>query len=181
MREGLYVVFWIKGRNWYFSRCINNLPTSTATLGLAFSQTPSIHKAANRFKSLPSEQKQPYHVAEDHFKHQEVNRSKQTKIDGLFCKRTKMQTNTKVDIYQVLMFVCVCVYFYHRPHIINLSSIIRSNSKSQNQGLQSRKESKYLTSHTIVATSLIESKKTIQTIQTPILVQNRDGKINFPP
>ena len=89
-----------------------------------------------------------------------------------------MQTNTKVDIHQVLM--CVCV-FYHRPHIINLSSIIRSNSKSQNQGLQSRKESKYLTSHTIVATSLIESKKTIQTIQTPILVQNRDGKINFPP
>ena len=92
-----------------------------------------------------------------------------------------MQTNTKVDIYQVLMFVCVCVYFYHRPHIINLSSIIRSNSKSQNQGLQSRKESKYLTSHTIVATSLIESKKTIQTIETPILVQNWDGKINFPP
>ena len=68
MREGLYVVFWIKGRNWYFSRCTNNLPTSTTTLGLAFSQTPSIRKATNRFKSLPSEQKQPYHAAEDHSK-----------------------------------------------------------------------------------------------------------------
>ena len=94
-----------------------------------------------------------------------------------------MQTNTKVDIHQVLICVCVCVcvYFYHRPHIINLSSIIRSNSKSQNQDLQSRKEPKYLTSHTTVATSLIDSKTTTQTIQTPILVQNRDGKINFPP
>ena len=81
----------------------------------------------------------------------------------------------------VCVCVCVCVYFYHRPHIINLSSIIRSNSKSQNQDLQSRKEPKYLTSHTTVATSLIDSKTTTQTIQTPILVQNRDGKINFPP
>ena len=76
------------------------------------------------------------------------------------------------------MCVCVCVCVYHRPHIINLSSIIRSNSKSQNQGLQSRKEPKYLTSHTTIATSLIESKTTTQ---TPILVQNRDEKINFPP
>ena len=74
----------------------------------------------------------------------------------------------------------MCVYIYYtKPHIINLSSIIRSNSKSQNQGLQSRKEPEYLTSHTTVATSLIESKTTTQTIQTPILVQNWDGKINF--
>ena len=74
----------------------------------------------------------------------------------------------------------MCVYIYYtKPHIINLSSIIRSNSKSQNQGLQSRKEPEYLISHTTVATSLTESKTTTQTIQTPILVQNWDGKINF--
>ena len=96
MREGLYVVFWIKGRNWYFSRCINNLPTSTATLGLAFSQTPSIHKAANRFKSLPTEQKQPYHVAKDHSKQYEVNRSKQTKTDGLFVKEARCKLTPKL-------------------------------------------------------------------------------------
>ena len=91
-----------------------------------------------------------------------------------------MQTNTKVDIHPVLMCVCIYIYiYYHRPHIINLSSIIRSNSKSQNQCLQSRNERKYLISHIVVATSLIESKTTTQTIQTPILVQNWDGKINF--
>ena len=76
--------------------------------------------------------------------------------------------------------MCIYIYiYYHRPHIINLSSIIRSNSKSQNQGLQNRKEPEYLISHTTVATSLTESKTTTQTIQTPILVQKWDGKINF--
>ena len=130
---------------------LNNSPTSTTTLGLAFSQTSTICKAANRFKSLPSEQKQSYHVAEDHSKQSKVNRSKQTKIDGLFVKEPRCKLTPRLTFIRYLcvcVCVCVCVYiyiyffFFITDH--TLSSIIRSNSKSPNQGLQSRKEPKYL-------------------------------------
>ena len=123
---------------------LNNSPTSTTTLGLAFSQTSNICKAANRFMSLPSEQKQSYHVAEDHSKQSKVNRSKQTKIDGFFVKEPRCKLTPRLTFIRYLcVCVCVCVYFFF---IIDhtLSSIIRSNSKSPNQGLQSRKEPKYL-------------------------------------
>ena len=121
---------------------VNNSPTSTTTLGLAFSQTSTICKAANRFMSLPSEQKQSYHVAEDHSKQSKVNRSKQTKIDGFFVKEPRCKLTPKLTF---IRYLCVCIYiyiFFFTDH--TLSSIIRSNSKSPNQGLQSRKEPKYL-------------------------------------
>ena len=126
---------------------LNNLPTSTTTLGLAFSQTSTICRAANRFMSLPSEQKQSYHVAEDHSKQSKVNRSKQTKIDGFFVKEPRCKLTPRLTFIRYLcVCVCVCVYIYIYIFITDhtLSSIIRSNSKSPNQGLQSRKEPKYL-------------------------------------
>ena len=121
---------------------LNNSPTSTTTLALAFSQTFTICRATNRFMSLPSEQKQSYHVAEDHSKQSKVNRSKQTKIDGFFVKEPRCKLTPRLTFIRYLcVCVCVCIFFI-TDH--TLSSIIRSNSKSPNQGLQSRKEPKYL-------------------------------------